>query len=164
MLAGHQRTDKVEGRGGHGVESLLAVVANAFAAAFLMPEEGVRRFGDLLGKGKPSRSSAQVFGEDGSVQAESRTEPGTQEIQVYDLVPSGAPLRREPVAALFRLRNLRLVSQPEFDQLKAAENAGRGRELASLMSLPDLANGEDKNAFRHHVLSLALEGFRCPGP
>lgn len=141
-------------------DEMIEVRANAFAAAFLMPEEGVRRFIDLLGKGKPSRSSAQVFDEDGSVQAESRAEPGTQEIQVYDLVHLAHHYGVSRLAALFRLRNLRLVSQPEFDQLKAAEEAGRGRELASLMSLPDLADREDKNGFRHRVLALALEGFR----
>ena len=101
-----------------------------------------------------------MFDEDGSVQAESRAEPGTQEIQVYDLVHLAHHYGVSRLAALFRLRNLRLVSQPEFDQLKAAEEAGRGRELASLMSLPDLTDREDKNGFRHRVLALALEGFR----
>jgi Zn-dependent peptidase ImmA (M78 family)/transcriptional regulator with XRE-family HTH domain len=141
-------------------DEMIEVRANAFAAAFLMPEDGVRRFIDLLGKGKPSRSSAQVFDEDGSVQAESRTEPGTQEIQVYDLVHLAHHYGVSRLAALFRLRNLRLVSQSEFDQMKAAEDAGRGRELASLLSLPDFADREDKNGFRHRVLALALEGFR----
>jgi Zn-dependent peptidase ImmA (M78 family)/transcriptional regulator with XRE-family HTH domain len=139
---------------------MIEVRANALAAAFLMPEEGVRRFVDLLGKGKPSRASAQVFDEDGSVQAESRTEPGTQEMQVYDLVHLAHHYGVSRLTALFRLGNLRLVRQPEFDRLKAAEDAGHGRELANLMSFPDLAGGDDKNGFRHRVLSLALEAFR----
>jgi Zn-dependent peptidase ImmA (M78 family)/DNA-binding XRE family transcriptional regulator len=141
-------------------DEMIEVRANAFAAAFLMPEEGVRRFVDLLGKGKPSRASAQVFDEDGSVHAESRTEPGTQEIQVYDLVHLAHHYGVSRLAALFRLWNLRLVSQPEFERLKAAEDAGRGRELANLLSLPDLADRDDKNGFRHRVLSLAMEAFR----
>lgn len=141
-------------------DEMIEVRANAFAAAFLMPEEGVRRFIDRLGKGKPSRSSAQVFDENGSVQAESRTDPGTQEIQVYDLVQLAHHFGVSRLAALFRLRNLRLASRPEFDEMKAAEEAGRGRELANLMSLPEPAEGEDRNGFRHRVLSLALEGFR----
>lgn len=87
-----------------------------------------------------------------------RAEPGTQEIQVYDLVHLAHHYGVSRLAALFRLRNLRLVSQPEFDQLKAAEDAGRGRELASPgdqarhAACPPPHNGHAPSAVgsRHH--------------
>jgi Zn-dependent peptidase ImmA (M78 family) len=64
------------------------------------------------------------------------------------------------LAALFRLRNLKLITQAEFDDLKTAEEGGRGRELAAMLALPDTDDADDKNGFRHRVLSLALEAYR----
>jgi Zn-dependent peptidase ImmA (M78 family) len=140
-------------------DDLIEVRANAFAAAFLMPEEGVRRFVAVLGKGKPSRSKAQVFDEDDALAVEGRTEPGTQDIQLYDVVHLAHHFGVSRLAALFRLLNLKLVTQAEFEQLKAADEAGYGRELATLLSLPD-EDEDDKDGFRHRVLSLALEAYR----
>ncbi len=140
-------------------DELIEVRANAFAAAFLMPEEGVRRFVAVLGKGKPSRSKAQVFDEENAVAVEGRAEPGTQDIQLYDVIHMAHHFGVSRLAALFRLLNLKLVTQPEFEQLRAAEEAGHGRELANLLALPD-EEDDDKDAFRHRVLSLALEAYR----
>lgn len=140
-------------------DELIEVRANAFAAAFLMPTEGVRQFIAALGKGKPSRAMAQVFDEAGAVQAEGRTKPGSQDIQLYDVVHIAHHFGVSRQAALFRLLNLRLVTQAQFDQLKAADDAGYGRELANLLSLPDEADDE-RDGFRHRVLSLALEAYR----
>ena len=67
-------------------DDLVEVRANAFAAGFLMPEEGVRQFIAGLGKGKPSRAYAEVFDEAGSVNVEGRSGPGTQAVQLYDVV------------------------------------------------------------------------------
>jgi Zn-dependent peptidase ImmA (M78 family) len=141
-------------------DALIEVRANAFAAAFLMPGEGVRQFIAGQGKGKPSRGSAQVFDEAGAVQAEGRAEPGSQDIQLYDVVHLAHHFRVSRLAALFRLRNLKLVTQAEFEALKAAEEAGCGRELAVLLALPDIQVGEENHGFRHRVLSLALEAYR----
>jgi len=66
-------------------EDLLEVRANAFAAAFLMPESGVRAFLRRLGKGEPSRSQLQVYDEAEAVTGQKRTEAYSQDIQVYDV-------------------------------------------------------------------------------
>jgi Zn-dependent peptidase ImmA (M78 family) len=142
-------------------DELVEVRANAFAAAFLMPGEGVRQFIAAQGKGKPSRTVAQVFDElGGAVQAEGRAEPGSQDIQIYDVVHLAHHFGVSRLAALFRLRNLKLTTQSEFEGLKGAEDAGYGRELANMLALPDPEDGEDKNGFRHRVLALALEAYR----
>jgi len=140
-------------------DELIEVRANAFAAAFLMPGEGVRPFIAALGKGKASRAVAQVFDEAGAVQAEGRAQPGSQAIQLYDVVQIAHHFGVSRLTALFRLLNLKLVTQGEFEQLKVAEDAGNGRELASLLALPDESD-DDKDGFRHRVLSLALEAYR----
>jgi len=141
-------------------DELIEVRANAFAAAFLMPSEGVRQLVAVSGKGKPSRAITQVFDEEGAVQAEGRTEPGSQDIQLYDLIHVAHHFGVSRLAALFRLRNLRLVTQSEFETMKAAEDAGHGRELARLLALPDVEDGEENGGFRHRVLNLALEAYR----
>ncbi|MES1228309.1 MAG: ImmA/IrrE family metallo-endopeptidase, partial [Armatimonadota bacterium] len=67
-------------------DDLAEVRANTFAATLLMPEDGIRQLVAQLGKGKPSRASAEVFHEGGSLEVESRTEPGSQTLQLYDVV------------------------------------------------------------------------------
>jgi Zn-dependent peptidase ImmA (M78 family)/DNA-binding XRE family transcriptional regulator len=141
-------------------DELIEVRANAFAAAFLMPPEGMRQFVAALGKGQPSRAIAQVFDEAGAVQAEGRAAPGSQDIQLYDLVHIAHHFGVSRLAALFRLRNLKVVTQAEFEQLKAADEAGYGRELARLLDLPDSEDVDEKDGFRHRVLGLALEAYR----
>jgi Zn-dependent peptidase ImmA (M78 family)/transcriptional regulator with XRE-family HTH domain len=140
-------------------DELIEVRANAFAAAFLMPPEGIRQFVNALGKGQPSRAIAQVFDEAGAVQAEGRAAPGSQDLQLYDLVHIAHYFGVSRLAALFRLRNLKVVTQAEFEELKAADDAGLGGELARLLNLPD-SEGDDADGFRHRVLGLALEAFR----
>ena len=69
-------------------DDLREVRANAFAAAILMPDEGVLDAAELLGKGRPSRQAATVFDEEEAIAVESRTEPGSQDIQYYDVGPA----------------------------------------------------------------------------
>jgi hypothetical protein len=91
---------------------------------------------------------------------EGRAEPGSQDIQIYDLVHVAHHFGVSRMAALFRLRNLKMTTQAEFELLKAAEDIGRGRGLAGLLTLRDTYEVEDKNGFRHRVLNLALEAYR----
>jgi Zn-dependent peptidase ImmA (M78 family)/DNA-binding XRE family transcriptional regulator len=141
-------------------DELVEVRANAFAAAFLMPPEGIRQFVAALGKGQPSRAIAQVFDEDGAVQAEGRAAPGSQDIQLYDVVHLAHYFGVSRLAALFRLRNLKLLTQAELDDLRAADEAGFGLELARLLNLPDADGAEDADGFRHRVLNMGLEAYR----
>ncbi len=141
-------------------DDLIEVRANAFAAAFLMPPEGIRQFVAALGKGQPSRAIAQVFDEAGAVQAEGRAAPGSQDIQLYDVVHLAHYFGVSRLAALFRLRNLKLLTQVELDDLRSADEAGHGLELARLLNLPDAEHSDDADGFRHRVLGLAMEALR----
>lgn len=67
-------------------EDLREVRANVFAAAFLMPEEGVRRYVGGFGKGRQSRVTADVYDGESVLRVQHRTMPGTQDLQIYDLV------------------------------------------------------------------------------
>jgi Zn-dependent peptidase ImmA (M78 family)/DNA-binding XRE family transcriptional regulator len=141
-------------------DDLVEVRANSFAASFLMPEEGVRNFVATLGKGKPSRSYAELFDEGGALSVEGRAEPGSQTVQLYDVVQMAHHFGVSRISALYRLRNLRLVTAKELDRLKALDESGKGRQIANLLGLPEPDHEAVRNEFRHRFLGLALEAYR----
>lgn len=139
---------------------LLEVRANAFAATFLLPTEGVRQFMTLIGKGGPSRQRADVFDEGGVVEASSRTAPKSQDTQMYDVAELAEHFGVSRLATLYRLRNLRLLADAEFEHLKQHEDIGHGRAIARMLQLPEIDEEEARDEYRHRFLSLALEAFR----
>lgn len=141
-------------------DDLIEVRANAFAANFLMPEDGVRQFVAGLGKGKPSRLFAEVFDEAGYLNVEGRSEPGTQTIQLYDVVQLAHHFGVSRRSALFRLRNLRLLTEAEFEHLKALDDQGKGKQLAKLLGVTEPDHEEMRSEFKHRFLGLALEAYR----
>lgn len=141
-------------------DDLIEVRANAFSAAFLLPPEGVRQFMMLIGKGGPSRQRADVFDEGGVVEASTRVAPKTQNTQMYDVAVLAEHFGVSRLAALYRLRNLRFLSDAEFDSLKRQEDAGHGRAVAALLQLRAIDEDAARDEYRHRFLSLALEAFR----
>lgn len=141
-------------------DNLIEVRANAFAAIFLMPEEGVREFIAGLGKGKPSRLSSDVYDEEATIKVEGRTPPGSQALQLYDVAQLAHYFGVSRIAALYRLRNLRLVTDAELERLRSLDDAGRGQQIAKTLGLPEPDHREARNWFRHRFLGLALEAYR----
>lgn len=139
---------------------LLEVRANAFAASFLMPAHGVHQYVHGLAKGRPSRMQAEVYDEIGAIRAEARSAPGTQAIQLYDVVQLAHHYGVSRPSALFRLRNLRLLSQGELDQLRDEDDRGASSEIARFLGLPEPDHAAARNEFRHRFLSLGLEARR----
>jgi len=141
-------------------DSLLEVRANAFAAALLMPPAGVEEFVRQLGKGWASRLQADVYNEEEAQRVQSRPEPGSQAIQMHDVVLLAQHFGVSRLAALYRLKNLRFLTQSELESLKTREEDGLGRELAGFLDLPEPDAEAARNEFRHRFLTLALEAFR----
>lgn len=141
-------------------DDLIEVRANAFAANFLMPEDGVRQFVAGLGKGKPSRLFAEVFDGEAALDVEGRSAPGTQTIQLYDVVLLAHHFGVSRISALYRLRNLRLLSETEFSHLKALDDEGKGKPLATALGLSEPDHAEMRSEFKHRFLGLALESYR----
>lgn len=139
---------------------LLEVRANSFAAALLLPYEGVRQFMMLIGKGGPSRQRADIFDESGVVEASTRAAPKSQDAQLYDIAEFAEHFGVSWLAALYRLRNLKFLSDAEFDSLKQLEDAGHGRAVATLLQLPHRDEEPPRDEYRHRFLSLALEAYR----
>lgn len=141
-------------------DDLIEVRANAFAASLLLPEEGVRRFMTAIGKGGPSRLQADVFDEGDVVEVRARAAPESRAIQLYDVAELADHFGVSRLAALYRLRNLRLLSEAALEDLKGQEEAGRGRQVAALLDLREVDHETGRNEFRHRFLGLALEALR----
>ena len=139
-------------------EELFEVRANAFAAAFLMPEGGVRAFVRRLGKGEQSRSQLRAFDETAVVEGQRRREAHSQDIQVYDLAHLAHHFSVSYETALYRLLNLKLVTEEERAGLAQQKEAA-----ASIMRFlgpePD-AKAPGHKPFRHQLVLLAVEAFR----
>jgi hypothetical protein len=124
-----------------------------------MPSEGVHQFIATLGKGRPTRMQLDVFDESQPVAVETRTDASSQVIQVYDLVQLAHHFGVSRATALYRLKNLRLLKQSDFDALRTADEQ-RGEAVARALRLAAPDHGALRSAFRHRFLGLALEAFR----
>jgi Zn-dependent peptidase ImmA (M78 family)/transcriptional regulator with XRE-family HTH domain len=139
---------------------LLEVRANVFAANFLMPEEGVRQLVGTLGKGSASRLHAEVFDEIGVVPVDTRTAGGSQDLQIYDVVKLAHHFGVSVLSALYRLMNLRLITDKQFEQMKQMDSAGLSKQLAAVLGLTEVTDEENISAFYRRYLILALEAYR----
>jgi Zn-dependent peptidase ImmA (M78 family)/DNA-binding XRE family transcriptional regulator len=154
-LADRERVGTVSRR--ENSEELAEVRANAFAAHFLMPEEGVKSFlRGVLGKGEPSRQNQEVFGEGvAPVAVQSRARAGSQELQVHDVVRLAQYFGVSYEAALFHLLNLNLLARDRFDSLRAQSSLAKS--LRRALQLPDY---EHRRNLAEQIISLALEAHR----
>jgi Zn-dependent peptidase ImmA (M78 family)/transcriptional regulator with XRE-family HTH domain len=140
---------------------LIELRANSFAANLLMPEAGVREVLETLGKGTQGRLLAETpVDGDGAVGIEARGTPAVSKIQMHDVVLLAHHFGVSRQVVLYRLRNLRLISDRELQGLLSGEQAGHGRQLEQLLDLPELDHAKERNRFRHRFLSLALEAYR----
>ena len=162
VIADHDRAGQVS-RASHR-DQLCEVRANSFAACFLMPGPGVEAFLTSVGKGQPSRVRASVFDGTEALDVEGRSEPGSQNLQVYDLVLFAHLFDVSCIAALYRLKNLHFLTATEFEKLKAIDDAGGTRDLAFLLDLTPTGAADEidgaRHRFRRRFLGLALEACR----
>jgi len=146
-------------------DELIEIRANAFAANFLLPEQGVRAFLQGLGKGEPSRQVHEVFDggapEDATrpegVLAQRRAAPGSQAIQVHDVVGLAHHFGVSYDAAVFHLLNLRLIPKDRFDELRSQQ--GLATEIKKALRI---AEWDERVhwTLADQVLALAFEAYR----
>lgn len=139
---------------------LREVRANAFAASLLMPAEGVHAYLGALGKGFPSRPRFEVFDEAEALPVEGREEPGHQQVQLYDVVLLAHRFGVSRPAALYRLKNLKLINDAELEALLKQHEAGLGERFAGLLQLPKEDPRTKRLEFQRRFLGLALEAYR----
>jgi Zn-dependent peptidase ImmA (M78 family)/transcriptional regulator with XRE-family HTH domain len=140
-------------------DELMEVRANAFAAAFLLPEDAVRDFLGTTGKGRESRAVAAAYDGSSAVVAQHRVPPGSQDLQLYDVVRLAHRFGVSFQSAVYRLRNLRLLTENAMETLLA-----RGEDAVELQRTLDLADPEERpdrrRLFRHQFMNLALDAYR----
>jgi len=140
---------------------LLEVRANSFAANLLMPEAGVREMLEALGKNPESRLLAEIPIDGERVTGiEARGMSAAAKIQMHDVVLMAHHFGVSRQVVLYRLRNLRAISNRELRELLDEEQSGRGRQIEKLLELPGAEHAKERNRFRHRFLSLALEAHR----
>ena len=142
--------------------------ANAFAAAFLMPAQGVRDFLLHLGKGRGSRREEAVVDAvtETVIRGTLRSPGGAQQVTFADTALLARHFGASYPAAAWRLRGLNLVSVDHARALLAqVEEANR--YLRAVSAFSDGDDDEDQPPVERHrdqelhgqVLSLALEAW-----
>ena len=138
-----------------GAPDFAEVRADAFASGFLIPQHGLRRYVETLGKetwGRAGPTVLSVFSEgDGrdmtgqSRWVDGRQRKGRHPITLSDVLRTAHYYGTSPSVAAHRLRNLRLLTDRELDQLETmlesekhtpieGELALRAHEMDSLCS------------------------------
>lgn len=143
-------------------DDLREVRGNSFAAAFLMPEEGLRANVESLGKGQSSRMAAAVFDEQDAIRAEHRAAPHSQDIQLYDALQLAVKFGTSLMAMAYRLRNLKLITEPELDALKEASASQGVHALARSFGIatPDDVRPSELPGHSQRFVVLSLEAYR----
>ncbi len=142
---------------------LAEVRANAFAAAFLLPENGVTMFINSVGKGNPTRDIFPVYDlalEKGNVpliQVPRRANSGSQKITCQDVAEVANHFGVSYQAAIYRLKSLRHVNQVECEDLLGQKDIGR----LYLDAWKNESQDQSKDrCIDQEIAYLALEAFR----
>jgi Zn-dependent peptidase ImmA (M78 family)/DNA-binding XRE family transcriptional regulator len=156
LLADRDRSGGVSHAGNR--QELSEVRANAFAAHFLMPEEGVRAFLRSIGKGESSRQRLEVYDVwDHQVAAQKRTPTGSQELRLHDVVSLAHHFGVSYEAALYHLKNLKVLREDSFEYLMGYKDAANSMARALRVA----AWEEDIHwSLAEHVLFLGFEAYR----
>ena len=139
--------------------------ANAFAAAFLMPPEGVADHLRQLDKGSPSRRSQTLFdvANDAMMEAELRTRPGSQAITYQDVASLARRFGVSYEAAVWRLKSVGHIGAGETTALLGQKDTGN-RYMCEL-GFEDLFEAgkisePPEQELRGQLVRLAVEAFR----
>ncbi|MBK1724156.1 helix-turn-helix domain-containing protein [Thiocystis violacea] len=162
-LLDRDRTATVSTR--ENAPELIEKRANAFAAALLLPREGVIDFIRSRDKGLPSRHEDAIFdvATDGRIDTQTRPAPGSQAITHQDAALLAHHFGVSYQAAVYRLKSLSLVSQQECAKLLEREAEGKVF-LDFLRMLDDLdrpdSQEQQERELKSQIVQLAIEAYR----
>ena len=141
------------------------VRANAFAGGFLLPDHGVRRHLETLGKETLGRSGPAVLsvyfeGEDeddgnNNLRIDGRTRKGRHPITLSDLTLIAHYYGATRSLTAHRLRNLRLMSDEQIERLERMIDSDTGRNARKTLALKDVPYETDSLCSR--LAALAAE-------
>lgn len=143
-------------------EEISEIRANAFAAGFLLPEQGIRESLASIGKGRELSLFQELYDEEGSpVRAQRRegAQPGA--VQFYDVVHLAFYFGVSYESALWRLKSLRMISEEERESLASKDELALNfRHLLWEQKRRPRRAKHQENTFEHKLLMLALEAYR----
>jgi len=139
--------------------SLLEVRANAFAASFLMPADGVRSYVNALSKGLGSRTRADTFDGEAPTRVEGRKAADTQNIELHDVVRMAHHFGVSCTAMLYRLKGLDFVTEEERLSLADLDSAGLSKALREFLGLPQPDDSDGKMRVHARFVAMAIEAY-----
>jgi len=156
VLIDHDRSSLVS-RASEGSD-MREVRANAFAAAFLLPEEGLLHALERLGKPFSKRGQTAVFGASEEASGEARSPVPRPEIQLHDLALITAQFGVSALALIYRLSNLELLTKSSFEELRS--RAELVNPLRKALGIEHACESERADDFKKRFVGLALEAYR----
>jgi len=146
--------------------ALVEKRANAFAAAFLMPAEGVSEQLQLLNKGHPSRLTQTIFDVANNSMSDTEIRPpaGSQTITYQDIAIIAKHFWVSYEAAAWRIRSLNRLSQQEVQTLVSQRDFGNQYlkllQFTGLLEDKLIETGEREQELRGELVRLATEAYR----
>jgi transcriptional regulator with XRE-family HTH domain len=144
---------------------LAEVRADAFASSFLMPQHGLRRYVETLGKetlGRGAPTILAVFSEgDGrdktgeSRRVDGRQRKGRNPLTLSDVLRVAHYYGTSPSVAAHRLRNLRVLTDRELDQIEAVLQSGIHSPVNKELALPPALHEMDSLCSRLAALAAS---------
>jgi Zn-dependent peptidase ImmA (M78 family)/transcriptional regulator with XRE-family HTH domain len=139
--------------------------ANAFAAAFLLPADGVADHLRQMDKGLPSRRSQTLFdvANDTKMETELRTRPGSQAITYQDAAALARRFGVSYEASVWRLKSLGHIGACETETLLALKDTGNRFMRALGFADPsetETINEKPEKELLGQLVRLAVEAFR----
>lgn len=139
-------------------KDLEEIRANAFAAEFLMPQEGIKNYIASLGKGYPARPSERVFceGSDRGAFVEGRFSPQSQKIDLWDVNRVAKYFHVSKESVLWQLLNLKIITDKEREEMLEQLNTKQGKQISRWVG--DGSNVIERESYRSvyiHLLHLA---------
>ena len=136
--------------------------ANAFAAAFLIPSEGVAEMMRSIDKGRSSRTHLSIFdvATEKVVEAEDRQLASAQKISPQDVALIANTFGVSYQATVYRLHSLNYLSQKEREALLLEESKGK-----DYLRILDLEKPEKsihpQRELKPRISRLMIEAYRC---
>jgi Zn-dependent peptidase ImmA (M78 family)/DNA-binding XRE family transcriptional regulator len=143
---------------------LLEKRANAFAAAFLLPQEGISEILYSLNKGMGSRTSLSIFdvSTEGVIEIEERRLAENQKISTQDVAFIAHRFGASYQTVVYRLHSLQYLNQIARETLLDEEE--KGKHYLRLLDLEDLEQVGKKSALqqelRTYITRLVIEAYR----
>ena len=150
--------------------SLSELRATAFAGRFLLPETGLRRYLNSLGKdtlGRASGATQRLFSEpvgpsadEPPVRVDDRGRKGATPIGACDLTQIACYFGVSPALTSHSLLNLRYMSDDEVSALTSQDAKGTVERTKKVLDLRTFKQIPKRDAFRSRLLALAVEAVR----